>query len=391
MLARKSLYTFSSADPTGFGHHIAAAAQEHPVYFDEGLGLPVVLRGADVVAALKDPVTFSNRAYDMGLMKGALVALEGEAHTRMRRLYNSFFAPRALARYEAQIVVPVVTQVVDRLAGKQRAELIDEFATAMPIGVISALFGLPAESIHENDALVRRMLHAIVRPGDAALVADGWRAYEEIAGQLREISAREIASPSDTLLGEVAKALIAEGMGTVADCERVVLTLILGSYETTIWMLAAVLAALLAHPEALRQVREEPALIPGAIDEAARWCGTSLGVVRCVEKDVKISGTDFAAGSFVFFSLTGLHYEAATYPNPGAYEVRRRSTPMIFGLGPHYCVGAPLARMEAKIGINMLLAKFPALRADPERTPVFSTAPRGAATFGPDSLHALLA
>ncbi len=392
MLRREHLYTFSSTDPTAFGRRLAAAAQEYPVYFDEGIGMPVVLRGSDVTGALKDSATFSTRVYDAGLMKGALIALEGGAHARMRRLYNSFFAPKALARYESQIIGPLVKRVIDDLATRERVDLIDDFATPIPIGVVSALFGLPTDSIAENDHRVRAMLHSLIRPGDAEVVAAGWRAYGEIAEQLREIAAREIAAPSDNLLGEVARALIAEGLGTVEECERVVFTLILGSYETTIWMLVSVVGALLANPEAMAQVRQEPALIPGAIDEANRWVGPTAGLVRFVERDTELAGTRFEAGSVVYLSLLAGHYDAGVYPDPTRFDVRRRSTPMLFGLGPHYCVGAPLARMEARLAVAQLLARFPALRADPTRPPpTYSTAPRGAVMYGPDVLPALLA
>jgi cytochrome P450 len=391
MLARDNLYVFSSTDPTAFGQRLAAAAQATPVYFDEAIGMPVVLRGAEVTAALKNPATFSTRVYDHGLMKGALVALEGDAHARMRRLYNSFFAPRALARYEEQIIGPIVRRAVDNLAKADRADLIDDFATPIPIGVVSALFGLPTDSIAENDHRVRAMLRAIVRPRDAELVTAGWQAYGEIADQLREIAAREIASPSDNLLGEVARSLIAEGIGTVEECERVVFTLILGSYETTIWMLVSVVGALLANADAMAQVRQDPSLIPSAIDEANRWASPTPGLVRFVERDTEIAGTPFDAGSLVYLSLVATHYDTTLYPDPTRYDVRRRSTPMLFGLGPHYCVGAPLARMEARIAVSLLLARFPALRADPARPPVYSTSPRGAVTYGPDNLPALLA
>lgn len=390
MLLRDNLHMFSSTDPTAFGRRLAAAAQEHPVYLDEGIGMPVVLRGADVTAALKDPATFSTRVYDQGLMKGALISLEGQAHTRMRRLYNSFFAPRALARYEEQIIGPVVQRVMENLATRERADLIDDFATPIPIGVVSALFGLPTDSIADNDHRVRAMLRALTRPGDAELVAAGWQAYGEIAEQLRDIAAREIADPSDNLLGEVARSLIAEGLGTVEECERVVFTLILGSYETTIWMLVSVVGALLANPDAMAQVRQDPALLGTAIDEATRWASPTAGLVRFVERDTEIAGTPLSAGSFVYLSLVAAHYDTTLYPDPARYDVRRRSTPMLFGLGPHYCVGAPLARMEARIAVSQLLARFPALRADPERAPVYSTSPRGAVTFGPDNLPALL-
>lgn len=395
MLVRNNLFAFASEDPTAFGLRIAAAAKERPVYFDEGLDMPVVLRGPDVTAALKNPATFSTRAFDIGLMKGALVSLEGEAHARMRRLYNSFFSPRALARYESMVVRPtarrVVERLADRMADRPRVDLIDAFATAMPIEVISSLFGLSADDISANDVHVRAMLASIVRPFDPAFVEAGRRAYDAMAAQLREIAARELERPSDNLLGEVARALIAEGMGTVDECERVVFSLILGSYETTIWMLTDVLAALLAHPEAMARLRAEASLVPSAIEEAGRWCSSIIGTVRFVEREATIAGHTFPAGTIVYLSFAGLHYDESVYPRPEVFELGRKPTTLLFGLGAHYCVGAPLARMETKIGVALLLERFPALRADPDERPVFQTAPRGSVAFGPERLPALLA
>ena len=103
----------------------------------------VVLRGADVAAVLRDSETFSTRAYDTGIMKGALVTLGGESHTRMRRLFNAVLSPRVISRYEEATVTPVARRVVERLVRKERADLFDDFAMSMPMGVTSALFALP--------------------------------------------------------------------------------------------------------------------------------------------------------------------------------------------------------------------------------------------------------
>jgi cytochrome P450 len=391
MLPRKSLFSFTSENPSAFGAHLAAAAREHSVYFDEGLGVAVVLRGADVAAVLRDSETFSTRTYDIGIMKGALVTLDGESHTRMRRLFNAVLSPRVISRYEETIVTPVARRVVERLARKERADLFDEFAILMPMGVTSALFGLPEERIAENDVLIRKMIRSVVMPQDPVVMAEGRSAHAVMEAQLREIAEREVAHPSDTLLGEIARALVAEGLGGVEACEGVVLTLILGSYETTSWMLANLLVALLAHPDAMDQLRQQPSLLPQAIEEAARWCNSAAGIVRFVEREATIGGETLAAGTILYLSLIARHYDEEIYPRPEIFDIHRRPVGLLnFGGGPHYCVGAPLARMEARIGVSLLLERFPALRADPMLRPMFSTAPRGAAAFGPDRIPALL-
>ncbi|XXY47263.1 cytochrome P450 [Sorangium sp. So ce269] len=391
MLVRKNLFSLTSEDPRAFGVHLAAAAKEHPVYLDEGLGLPVVLRGSDVSAALRDTETFSTRAYDIGIMKGSLVALDGAAHTRTRRLFNAVLSPRVITRYEEAFVSPVARRVVDRLARKERADLFDDFACAMPMGVTSALFGMEEERIAENDVLIRKMIRSVVMPQIPDIVAEGRSAHAAMRAQLREIAEREMAHPSDTLLGEIARAIAAEGLGGVDACEGVVLTLILGSYETTSWMLANLMTALLAHPDAMAELRQEPSLLPQAIEEATRWCSSAAGIVRFVEREATIAGETLPAGTIVYLSLTALHYDEQAYPRPEVFDIRRRPVGLLhFGSGPHYCVGAPLARMEARVGVSLLLERFPALRADPTVRPVFSTSPRGAAAFGPDRIPALL-
>ncbi|WP_437963613.1 cytochrome P450 [Sorangium sp. So ce260] len=391
MLPRRDLFSFTTEEPSAFGVYLAAAAKEHPIYFDEGLGVTVVLRGAEVTAVLRDSETFSNRAYDIGIMKGALVALDGAPHARLRRLFNAVLSPRVVNRYEETIVSPVARKIVDRLARKRQADLVDDFAIAMPMGVTSALFGMQEERIGENDVLIRKMIRSAMAPQDPVLVAEGRSAHAAMGAQLREIAEREMASPSDTMLGEIARTLAAEGMGGVEACEGVVLTLILGSYETTSWMLANLLMALLAHPGAMDQLRQQPSLLPQAFDEAMRWCGNATGIVRFVEREATIAGETLPAGTLLYLSLTALHYDEEVYPRPDVFDIQRRPTGLLgFGVGAHYCVGAPLARMEARIGVSLLLERFPALRADPTQRPLFSTAPRGAAAFGPDRLPALL-
>jgi hypothetical protein len=391
MLTRKSLFGVVSEDPTELGMQLAAAARADPVYFDEGIGLPVVLRSSDVNAVLRDLDTFSTRVFENGLMKGALISTRGDEHTRTRKLYNGFFAPQQIKRYEEIIVAPAVTRVLDRLEREAQPDLVDHFCMEVPQVVVSSLFGLPAERIAQNDVLVRAMLRAIVNPYNEQAVAEGDRAYAVMADELREIAERELDRPSDTLLGEIAKALIAEGMGSVEACERIVFTLILGSYETTIWGLASVMTGLLRYPEALGRVRHDPQLLPGAIEEAWRWCGSASGTVRFVEREATIADQTLAAGSVIHVGFLAMHYDTDVYSRPEVFDIDRKAKTMIFGGGVHFCVGAPLARMETRVAVSQLLARFPGLRADSDRPrPVFSLGTRGAVAFGPDHLPVLL-
>lgn len=391
MLPHKSLFAVASHDPTELGIQLAAAAKEHAIYFDDGMGVPVVLRAEDINQALRDDQTFSTRPFAMGLMKDALIASQGDAHTQMRKLYTQFFSPQKIRQYEQDIVVPAVATVLDQLENRPQPDLLDHFCMLVPQQVISALFGLPAERIAENDVLVRTMFHAIVKPFDEEAAAEGQRAYDAMSEELHQIAARELDNPSNTLLGEIAKALQEQGDATVEACERIVFTLILGSYETTIWGLASVMAGLLRYPDTMARVRGDLALLPQTIEEAWRWCGSSMGTIRFVEQNTELGGVPLETGTVVHLAFMAPHFEAETYPAPERFDIDRSAHTMIFGGGVHYCIGAPLARMESRVAIGELLTRFPALRADPDRDPpLFAPATRGSIAFGPDHLPVLL-
>ena len=359
---------------------------------DAGMGLPVILRKNHVAAIFRDAATFSTRMFQMGILKGGLASLQGEEHTKMRRVYNMFFLPRAVERYEDKIVRPIAEEVVSGLAGTGPVDILDAFAMELPRRIISKLFGFPMEQIAENDERVRTMFRSIIRVGDPVAAAAGQKAYEETLGQITEVVEREQKHPSDSLLGEILRTLESEGMATMEACQQIVLSLLLGGYETTSWMIANSLYALLHQPEAYAHVRRDPSMLPAAIEEAMRWCPSVAGTIRLVERDADVDGLHLAAGMPIYLASIAVHYDEDTYPHPEKFDLARSPapTPMIFGGGPHYCVGAPLGRMEARVGLAALLSRFPDLRAAPDEKPTFMYGVRESVAHGPDRLPVIL-
>jgi cytochrome P450 len=391
-LPTTNLFFVPSEDPTAFGRRLAAAAREYPLVHDTGMGLPVVLRKAHLAAVFRDAATFSTRMFQFGILKGGLASLQGEEHAKMRRIYSMFFLPRAVERYENSVVRPIAEEVVAAMEGRDSADLVEAFAMELPRRVISRLFGFPMEQIAENDQRVRAMFRSIIRVGDPVAVAEGQKAHEETLGQITEVVEREKASPSDTLLGEILRTLEAEGLATLEACQQIVLSLLLGGYETTSWLLANAIHALLAAPEIMERVRRDPALVPPTLEESMRWCPSVAGTLRMVERDTELDGLRFSAGTVIYLAAPANHYDAETYPSPEVFDIGRQPvpTPMIFGGGPHYCVGAPLGRMEARVGLSVLLERFPRLRAAPGERPTFTYGVQGSVAHGPDRLPALL-
>ncbi|MFO0756595.1 MAG: cytochrome P450 [Byssovorax sp.] len=390
MTATKSLFFVPSDDPTAIARRFADAAKEAPLVTDAVMGLPVVLRKHHLAAIFKDPVTFTTRMFAAGILKGGLAAMQGEEHVKMRRIYNLFFTPKAVERYEGAIVRPIVTDIVEGLKSDGPIDLIDPFCMEMPKRVISALFGLPMDQLAENDARVRDMFRSIIQIGNPEAAAAGQRAYEEALGQITEVAEREMTAPGDTLLGEIVRTLQAEGMMSLEAVQQIVLSLLLGGYETTIWLMTNSLYALLSHPEALAAVRADLTLLPAAIEESMRWAPSNVGTLRMVERPFEMDELKLAPGTVFYCAQIAQNYDEETYARPAVYDINRRVQPQIFGGGIHYCVGAPLARMEARVALSLLLQRFPGLRLDASAPPTWMYGVRGSVAHGPDKLSVFL-
>lgn len=389
-----NLFFVPSEDPTALGMRLRAAAEASPLVFDAGMGLPVVLRKPHISAIFRDTATFSTRMFQAGILNGGLASMQGEDHARMRRIYNMFFLPRAVDRYEERFVRPIARDVVERLAaqGREGVDLLDAFAMELPRRVISRLFGFPMEQITENDERVRTMFRGIIRVGDPVAAAAAQRAYEETLGLITEVVERERSERSETLLGEILRTLESEDMATLQACQQIVLSLLLGGYETTSWLLANVLHALLTHPDVLARVNADRSLLPAAVEEGIRWCPSVAGTIRMVERDVELEGLSLTAGMVIYLAGIASHYDESVYPSPQRFDIERQPPPsvMVFGGGPHYCVGAPLGRMEARVGLEALLDRFPGVRGVPGERPIFMYGVRESIAHGPDRLPAIL-
>jgi cytochrome P450 len=147
---------------------------------------------------------------------------------------------------------------------------------------------------------------------------------------------------------------------------------------------------LLLNPESLARVRADADLIDAAVDEAFRWANPSAGLYRLVQKDTRIAGTELPAGSMVYLCIAAAHFDEHAYPDPQRFDLDRSGTNLGFGLGPHYCVGAPLARIEARAAVTALLAACPDIRLDPGSPPSFFYGARGFVQHGTETLTVLL-
>lgn len=381
-----SVFQSSSSDPAAFGTALAELGRENPTVFDEYMGAPLVLRHKDVSRGLRDTATFSTKMYAVGPMTTAMIAQDGTEHTRQRRIHNKFFSPGASARYQARIA-PIAERAFGALAGRDRVELIEDVLARYPMAVFLDLLGIPDDLGDQGLEWVRAIVSWMASPTTAELAAPGQRAFDELSAYTAALIEQ---NPRDNLLGEIIEAHLSEGGFSVEACTVAVISLLLGGLETTIQMLSATVAALLLNPQALAQVGADPALRDAAVDEAFRWANPTAGLYRLLQADVEIGGSTFKAGSLIYLCIAAAHYDANAYPRPEVFQLDRRASHLGFGLGPHYCAGAPLARIEVRAALDTLLDRFPRLRLDPAEPLSFRYGARGFVQHGTEKLPVLL-
>jgi len=287
-------------------------------------------------------------------------------HTRLRRLVSKAFTPRAI-----QALRPRITELVDGMLGamaeQRRVDLVDALAFPLPFAVIAEMLGTPPadhERIRQLSGTVVRSLEPVADPD---LVAQIVAADEELTQIAGEMIAWKRANPADDLL----TALIhAEDDGDALDDEELVaqtLLLYIAGHETTVNVIAGGTLALLRHPGQLALLREDPALVGNAVEELLRYDSPVQASRRITLEPVTVAGTAIPAGAFVMASLGSANRDER-YWGPGAAELNLRRENarqhVSFGAGPHHCLGASLARLEASIAFERLVTRFPGLALD---------------------------
>jgi cytochrome P450 len=287
-------------------------------------------------------------------------------HTRLRRLASKAFTPRAVQALEPRIT-GLVDDMLDAAERQGRVDLVDALAFPLPFAVIAEMLGTPPadhERIRQLSGTVVRSLEPINDPAMVVAIAAADAELTQIAAGM---IAWKRAHPADDLL----TALInAEDDGDVlGDDELIAQTLLLyiAGHETTVNLIAGGTLALLRHPAQLALLREDPALIGNAVEEILRYDSPVQATRRITLEQVSLSGVTIPAGSFVLASLGSANRDES-YWGPDAAELRvdreNARQHVSFGAGPHHCLGASLARLEASIAIARLTARFPGLALD---------------------------
>jgi cytochrome P450 len=287
-------------------------------------------------------------------------------HTRLRKLVSKAFTPRAIQALRPRITA-LVDGMLDDMAAERRVDLVDALAFPLPFSVIAEMLGTPPadhERIRQLSGTVVRSLEPIADP---ELLAAILAADEEMSQIAADMIAWKRANPADDLLTALIQA---EDDGDVLDDDELVaqtLLLYIAGHETTVNLIAGGTLALLRHPDQLALLRADPALVGNAVEEMLRYDSPVQASRRITLEPVTVGGTAIPAGAFVMASLSSANRDEHFW-GADADELRidraNARQHVSFGAGPHHCLGASLARLEACIAFEHLVGRFPDLALD---------------------------
>jgi len=348
-----------------------------PVHRSDILGGWVVTRYEDVKSVLNDSrfsadriTPFLHHMTTSGRPVPTLAKIVGNwavftdppRHTRLRGLMNKAFTARAVAGLEPRIAA-IVGDLIGDLAGRERIELIADFAYPLPVTVIADMIGVPAAD-HLLFKTWSDELATFV--GSALQTADKYDRAERAAGEMadyfRAAVAERRAAPGDDILSAL---IAAENRGDVLGEDELIaccVLLLFAGHETTANLIGNGIHALLRHRGELARLREIPVLAESAVEEVLRYDGPTQAMVRIAVEDTDLAGVRIAAGERVFLMINAANRDGAVFADPDRLDIARTPNPHIaFGYGIHFCLGAPLARLEGRIALPALAASLDGL------------------------------
>ena len=293
------------------------------------------------------------------MMNNNMLNRDGEDHRRLRSIVSKAFTPKVIQSMRPRIE-NIAENLLDKVYSNDRMELVSDYAFPLPITVIAELLGIPLD----NQNQFRIWSNAFVRP---AITPEEQQAAMslllEFANYMQQLVAERRRQPGNDLLSGLIHA--EEGGDRLDESElfSMLSLLIVAGHETTVSLIGNAVLALLQHPDTLKEIKTNPEIIPSVIEELLRYDSpVERTLTRFVTEDIELSGQQFRRGDLVIVILGSANRDETQFPSSAVLDIHRKQNPHIgFGKGIHYCLGAPLARLEGEIALRVLFGRIPDL------------------------------
>lgn len=348
---------------------------EEPLYYVEGMNAWVLTRYEDALSLLKDPRFIKDyrkivqSEHEQGAlqemasninMRNMLMA-DPPDHTRLRSLVSKAFTPRMIEQLRPRIQ-QITDELLDAVQEQGKMDLIPDFAYPLPITVISEMLGIPVK----DRPKFRTWTQGIINGQEEARSS-----LEAFFGYIKTLLDEKRVHPGNDLISHLIQ--VEENGDQLDENELIsmIFLLIVAGHETTVNLLGNGTLALLQHPDQLQLLQRDPSLIPSAVEELLRYTApVSLSDERWAGEDIMLHGKLIRKGEMVVAALISANADPQQFPAGDTLDITRRENQhLAFGKGIHYCLGAPLARLEGQIAFSTLFRRLPNLQlaSDPEQ------------------------
>lgn len=337
-----------------------------PVIQVEPAGFWAISRHEDVAFVIKNSQLFSSQGFKAAWqpewvgynpLANSMLALDGAGHTRLRTLVSRAFNASAINRLEVRIR-KLANRLVEELAAKSEADFVSQFAMPLPAFVIGELLGLDVSLHHRFKDWSDDIASVTPEPRDSEHARRTLSSIEDSTRYISEVIEARRRSPAEDMVSDLIRAEVEGQSLTDREIIDFLVLLLIGGLETTVHLLANSLLFLAERTDVQARLRAEPALVPGFIEEMLRYEAPVQALLRIVTTDVTLSGVKIPEGDVVLALIASANRDERHYTEPDRFDLHRGQPGLSFGYGVHYCIGALLARMEARCGLEALLSRF---------------------------------